>query len=539
MELINGIKLTEMIVSGTQFLEKNKQAVNALNVFPVPDGDTGTNMSMTMVSSAREAQGVKTDHLSDIVKAVSIGALKGARGNSGVILSQILRGFAKSIQGREVMNTKDFADALEAGSEMAYKAVMKPVEGTMLTVTRVTAHEAKKIARTNTDFEEFFIKIINVAKDTLDKTPDMLDVLKEAGVVDSGGMGVLYILMGMANAISDEYIHTEISGLAGGSLPVFKEGGEALEFGYCTEFMISDLFPYVSEGDSLNLQNRLDKIGDSIVVVEDDGIIKVHVHTEMPGKILQLALRYGQLFSVKIENMREQHTQMMSMTSIKDTPIKAFGVIAVAAGDGLAEIFTDLSADYVIEGGQTMNPSTDDLLNAIDNIKAENILILPNNKNIVLVAKQAAGISDKSVYVIETGTIPQGIAAMVSFNPDAEVYVNVRNMNEAISFVKTGQVTYAVRDTTMNSHDVKEGDIIGLADKKILSKGSDPSYVAKELIEAMADDDTEIITIYYGCDVDEAEVEILAEEIEEEFPDVDVEFYCGGQPLYYYILSLE
>ncbi|MFO7153733.1 MAG: DAK2 domain-containing protein [Caldicoprobacter oshimai] len=546
-EFIDAAKLKEMILSATQFLDKHKQAVNALNVFPVPDGDTGTNMSLTMLAAAKEVQGARSDSMAEVVNALASGALKGARGNSGVILSQLFRGFARALQGRKEITTSDYAEAMQAGVDTAYKAVMKPVEGTMLTVARVTAEEARKIARNQKDFNEFYKEIIKVAKRVLDKTPEMLPVLKQAGVVDAGGMGLLYIMIGASHALKGTFEPDSIMMATGSYSAAPKlevQPQEDIEYGYCTEFLIKNLYPYVEEGDEENLRERLTKLGDSVLVIRDDDVIKVHVHTNMPGKVLQLGLRYGELSSIKIDNMREQHRHMNEIGSEEPAPRddaveKQFGVIAVAMGEGISSIFKDLAVDFVVEGGQTMNPSIDDLLKAIEKVKAKDIFILPNNGNIILSASQAQQISDKKIYVIPSKSIPQGIAAMLAFNPDVDAETNVQRMTAALSSVKTGQVTYAVRDSNFDGMSIQKGDILGLIDGKISVVGKDINEVARGLIDNMMDDDSEIITLYYGEQVSAQDAEAIADFVSSRYPDVEVEVHFGGQPLYYYIISVE
>jgi hypothetical protein len=539
--------MKEMILSATQFLDKHKQAVNALNVFPVPDGDTGTNMSLTMLAAAKEVQGARSDSMAEVVNALASGALKGARGNSGVILSQLFRGFARALQSRQEITTSDYAEALQAGVDTAYKAVMKPVEGTMLTVARVTAEEARKIAREQKDFNEFYKEIIKVAKRVLDKTPEMLPVLKQAGVVDAGGMGLLYIMIGASHALKGTF-ELDSTMMVTGSYSVAPklevQPQEDIEYGYCTEFLIKNLYPYVEEGDEENLRERLNKLGDSVLVIRDDDIIKVHVHTNMPGKVLQLGLRYGELSSIKIDNMREQHRHINEIGSEESAPQddaveKQFGVIAVAMGQGISSIFKDLAVDFVVEGGQTMNSSIDDLLKAIEKVKAKEIFILPNNGNIILSASQAQQISEKKIYVIPSKSIPQGIAAMLAFNPDVDAETNVQRMTAALSSVKTGQVTYAVRDSNFDGMSIQKGDILGLIDGKISVVGKDINEVTRELIDNMMDDESEIITLYYGEQVSAQDAEAIADFVSSRYPDVEVEVHFGGQPLYYYIISVE
>lgn len=542
-EYIDGNKLRQMFLASAQFLENNKQSVNALNVFPVPDGDTGTNMALTMAAAVKEVQSLRGDQVDKIADAAAKGALKGARGNSGVILSQLLRGFAKGLQGiADRADTKGYAVALQEGVKTAYKAVMKPVEGTMLTVARVTAEEAIKISKRVSDFEIFYKEIIKVAKKTLDKTPEMLSALKEAGVVDSGGMGILYLMMGAGGVLSGD-IDVEAFSYAEAASESKNSEAESLEdikFGYCTEFLIKNLFPYVEEGDVDKLKDKLEKLGDSLVVVGDEDLIKVHVHTNMPGKVLQLALRFGELSEIKIDNMREQHRSLIDVNEKNEkAEEKEYGFITVAMGDGISSIFKDLSADYVIEGGQTMNPSIDDILKGIEKVNAKNIFILPNNSNIILSAKQAQEISEKNVIVIPSKSIPQGLAALIAFNEEADLDTNIEAMNEAMAAVKTGQVTYAVRDSAFNGVSIQKEDIIGIVDGEILRAGKEIDQVTKELLSDMLDEDSEIVTILYGADISEDEAQKLGQFLEEAYPDLDVEIHSGGQPLYYYIISVE
>jgi len=541
-EHIDGKKLIEMFLASAQFLEKNKQSVNALNVFPVPDGDTGTNMSLTMMAAVGEIQNYKGEwRIDKLADVAARGALKGARGNSGVILSQLLRGFAKGLQGvTDEINTIKYAEAMQEGVKTAYKAVMKPVEGTMLTVARVTAEEAIKISKRISDFEMFYKELIKVAKSTLDKTPEMLSVLKEAGVVDSGGMGILYILMGASKGLSGEIdVETipHVEKIIDTDTPVAEDLQEDIRFGYCTEFFIKNLFPYVDEAEVDKLRDKLDKLGDSLVVVGDKELIKVHVHTNMPGKVLQLALRFGELSEIKIDNMREQHRSLIGID--QNANLKEYGIITVAMGEGVSSIFKDLGADYVIEGGQTMNPSIDDILKGVERVNAKNIFILPNNSNIILSAKQAQEISDRNLIVIPSKSIPQGLAALIAFNGEADLNTNIELMNEALASVKTGQVTYAVRDSSYNGVSIEKEDIIGIVDGEILTAGKEIDQVTKELISNMVDEDSEIITLLYGADISEDEARAMEEFLEEAYPDLDIEVHSGGQPLYYYIISVE
>lgn len=542
---IDGAMLKQMLLSAAQFLEDNKETVNALNVFPVPDGDTGTNMSLTMQSAAKEILALKTDKLGEVAKALSKGSLKGARGNSGVILSQLFRGFAEFLKDYEQVDTVQFAKALMGGSDKAYKAVMKPVEGTMLTVARVTAEKSVKIANETKDFTGFFSRILDVAKDTLDNTPNLLPVLKQAGVVDSGGMGVLYIMMGAANAL-DEDFDLDISSFDAKdiSLPSFSDtdSSQSIEFGYCTEFFIKNLHPYIKDEDIEKLKQKLERLGDSIVVVGDMDLVKVHFHTNMPGKGLQLGLRFGELSNIKIDNMREQHSHNMEYAELAmadNSPEKDFGILSVAMGEGIANLFKDLNADYIIEGGQTMNPSIEDILNAANKVRAKEIFILPNNSNIVLSAKQAAELSDKPIHVIPTKSIPQGLAALIAYNPELPIDENNNLMLKAIEQVKTGQVTYAVRDSNFDNQQIQEGDFMGLSNGTIMTVGKDIETVTQDLLKHMVDEDDEIITLLYGKDAEEETTNQILAFLEDTYPDIEVELLDGGQPLYYYIISVE
>jgi len=544
-DYIDGAKLKEMFYSSSKLLEKNKQKVNSLNVFPVPDGDTGTNMCLTMMSAVKEMMTLQNGSITQVADAVSRGSLKGARGNSGVILSQIFRGFAKGLKGENTITTRKYAEALKSGADMSYKAVMKPVEGTMLTVARVTAEEALKISSTCDDFNVFFKEIIKVAKNVLDKTPEMLSVLKQAGVVDAGGMGLLFIMIGAANALKEDFdmdipvLEAEI--VEKPELDFSQEGLEEIQEGYCTEFFIKNLFSYIKASDIDILQSKLSRLGDSLVVVNDDDLVKIHIHTNAPGKILQLALRFGELSGIKIDNMREQHRHLSNGENPQkeSKPSKKFGVVSVASGEGITSIFKDMGVDRIVEGGQTMNPSIEDLLTGIEAINAEEVFILPNNSNIILSANQVKQISRKKVHVIQSTSIPQGISAMVAFNPQMDLQTNLNKMAAATESVKTGLVTYAVRDSSYNGISIKNGDVLGIFESEIEVAGNNVSKVTKDLVSKMVDDDNSIISLFFGQDVAEDEVSALVEFIETQYPHMDVEVYPGGQPLYYYIISLE
>ncbi|WP_129721988.1 DAK2 domain-containing protein [Xylanivirga thermophila] len=555
-EFIDGIKLKKMVLSSAQFLDNNKKTVDALNVFPVPDGDTGTNMAMTILAAAKDLESIHDNNIDKVAEVVSKGALKGARGNSGVILSQLFRGFAKGVQGEKEVDTVKYAEALKLGADTAYKAVMKPTEGTILTVARVTAQEAQNIAKQEKDFVIFYQKIIKIAKDTVDKTPELLPVLKQAGVVDSGGMGLLYIMMGTSQALEGKFDDTLIVKKEPNSASMIQSDKEIdIKYGYCTEFFIKNLYPHVTEDDVDKLKDKLLKLGDSIVVASDSDFVKVHVHTNMPGKVLQLGLRFGDLSTIKIDNMREQHRNLSDIVQENDSnsysddlnpryqqPLeqqKRFGVVAVAIGEGIGTIFKDLSADYIVQGGQTMNPSIDQLLQAVEQVNAEEIFILPNNSNIILSAKQVQEVTDKKVHVIPSKSIPQGIAALLAYNPDVNSDTNIDRMTEALYSVKTGQVTYAVRDYNVNALSIAKDDIIGIENGDIVAVEKNIDDATHKLIDAMIDDESEMVTIYYGQDISKEHADSIAQYVESQYDDLDVECYSGGQPLYYYIISVE
>lgn len=541
IEYIDGALLKKMILSGAQSLEKNKDIVNSLNVFPVPDGDTGTNMSLTMQSAVKEIKAVKTDILEDIANAAANGSLMGARGNSGVILSQLFRGFAKGIRGRNKINTKNLAEALMTASDIAYKAVMKPVEGTILTVARESAEAALIIANTEKNIAVFMEKVIIEAEKSLGQTPEKLKVLKDAGVVDSGGKGLLYIYSGALLDIAEDAHVFEEDDIADYShIHHIEEIDGEIEFGYCTEFIIHT--------DNVNInkfRKTIGGYGDSMLVVGNNDIVKVHIHTDHPGKIIEHALETGQLSDIKIDNMRLQHRHEVFKENEKKTDVKneekmdKYGFIVVAMGEGLIRIFEDFAFVHVIEGGQTMNPSTEDFVNVIKNVNAETIIILPNNSNIFMAANQAKDISDKDIIVVPSKTIPQGLAALLSFDFEAAPGANEEAMLEAVKTVKTGQVTYAIRDTDYNSLEIHEGDILGISDEDIKSVGKDVKQVSISLMEEMITDKSEIVTIFYGSDIIEEEANEILEELTDKYENIDVELYYGGQPLYYYIFSIE
>ena len=539
--------LGRMFLSGAKNLEAKKEWINELNVFPVPDGDTGTNMTLTIMSAASEVSALSDSSMKALAKAISSGSLRGARGNSGVILSQLLRGFTKVIEHYATVDAVIFARAFEKGVETAYKAVMKPKEGTILTVARGAAEKALEIAGESDSLETFFTDVIAEAELVLSRTPDMLPVLKEAGVVDSGGQGLLEVLkgafdgyMGKEIDLNFEKPKTAVSGK-----PVSAEESN-IKFGYCTEFIIM-LEKQFTEKDEHEFKEYLMSIGDSLVVVADDEIVKVHVHTNDPGEAIQRALTYGQLSNMKIDNMRLEHhekvikeAEKMAAQQAAAEPEKEVGFISVSVGAGMGEIFKELGADYLIEGGQTMNPSTEDVLQAIERVNAKNIFIFPNNKNIILAANQARDLTeDKNIIVIPTKTIPQGITALISYVPDKAVEQNTEEMMEAVGNVKTGQITYAVRDTKIDDKEIRQGDIMGIGDHGLLAVGTGIEDITVAALQEMTDEDSEIISVYYGQDVSEEDAEHLAERLEEQYPDFDIEIHNGGQPIYYYIVSVE
>ena len=555
---INVDVLAKMFLAGAQNIEAKKDYINELNVFPVPDGDTGTNMSMTIMSAAKEVTALNKPAMKDLAKAISSGSLRGARGNSGVILSQLLRGFTKAIKEEKEIDVLALAAACQRARDTAYKAVMKPKEGTILTVASGIATKAAEMAEETDDLEVFIPAVIEHAQDVLNQTPEMLPVLKEAGVVDSGGQGLLEVIKGAYDAfLGKEIDYSVIEPSTGVTVnKVNAEDTADIKFGYCTEFIILTEKEF-TEDDEREFKKFLSSIGDSIVCVADDDVVKIHVHTNDPGLAIQKALTYGQLSKMKIDNMREEHQEKLIRDAEKlaeqqaneeaaheekkpAEPRKAMGFIAVSIGAGMNEIFKELGADYIIEGGQTMNPSTEDMLNAIDRVNADTVFILPNNKNIVLAANQAKSlVEEKEIIVIPTKTVPQGITAIINFMPDADAKTNEEAMLEEIKNVKTGQVTYAVRDTHIDNKEIHEGDIMGIGDSGILAVGKDLEETTKELIANLVDEDSELISIYYGEEVSEEDAEKFTEEITELYPDVDVDIQFGGQPIYYYVLAVE
>ena len=549
-----------MFLAGAKNLEAKKEWINELNVFPVPDGDTGTNMTLTIMSAAKEVAGLETVTMETFAKAVSSGSLRGARGNSGVILSQLLRGFTKVIRSEKEIDTVVLASAFQKAVETAYKAVMKPKEGTILTVARGGADRAVALLEENPDLDlDTMLKaVIRRSEEVLNQTPEMLPVLKEAGVVDSGGQGLLQVLKGAYDAFCGKEVDYTIEAGSGAKTGAAKaaetEAPAEIRYGYCTEFIILLEKEYTHETE-LSFKAYLESIGDSIVVVSDDGIVKVHVHTNDPGLAIQKALTYGSLTSMKIDNMREEHKEKLFKESEKKEAEKKaaeekaqqevkerkpVGFISVSIGEGIAEIFRDLFVDYLIEGGQTMNPSTEDMLNAIEKVNADTIFIFPNNKNIILAANQARDLTeDKKIIVVPTKTVPQGITAIINYVPEKTPEENAQTMEEEISHVKTGQLTYAVRDTHIDEKVIHAGDIMGVGDHAILAVGREIDPVAEETVALMMDDESELISIYYGEDMKEEEAEALHERIAKAYPDCDVELNYGGQPIYYYIISVE
>lgn len=533
MNKIDGKLLREMIISGANKLTNDKPIIDKLNVFPVPDGDTGTNMSLTIASAVDALSKEKENDITKIGKAIAKGSLMGARGNSGVILSQILRGFAKGVEGKQALTVRDLALALKESSDVAYKAVMKPVEGTILTVIRETSHHAVTISKENITMEAFLESILDEAKHSLNRTPSLLKALKDAGVVDSGGKGLLSFFEGMYLGYQGKMVEAkqaneiDYENFVDEELHIY-EGH--IEFGYCTEFMVFDAVREPEE-----LRSEIEDLGDSMVVVGDDGIIKIHIHTNDPGKVMSIAATYGQLDKLKVENMRLQQQELLAKAKVEK---KEFGIISVAMGSGIEKIMKDFGVDHVIEGGQTMNPSTQDFINAINSINANNIFILPNNSNIILAAKQAKELSEKNVEVIETKTIPQAISALIMFEGTDTFEGNIESMKDAIKSVKSGQVTFAVRNTNADGIDIQEGDIIGIGEGKILTAQKSVDKVVIELLSKLVDFD-DIITLYYGEDVTKDQADALKERLEEIYEDMDIEVHAGNQPLYYYILSVE
>lgn len=550
---INSKLLAKMFLAGAKNLDSKKDWINELNVFPVPDGDTGTNMSMTIMSAAKEVSSLTEPTMAALSKAISSGSLRGARGNSGVILSQLFRGFCKVIKEYDELDVTIVCEAFQKAVETAYKAVMKPKEGTILTVAKGAADKALELAEQTDDLVFFADEVIKHAEYVLNQTPEMLPVLKQAGVVDSGGQGLVQVLKGANDALLGKEIDYSIEGVSSGASPekITAETEAEIKFGYCTEFIIVLNNP-LSDKEELKYKAFLESIGDSIVVVADDEIVKTHVHTNDPGLALQEALKHGSLSRIKIDNMREEHQEKLIKESEKlakeqaaeeqkaKEPEKEMGFVSVSIGEGMNEVFKGLGVDYIIEGGQTMNPSTEDMLNAIEKVNAKNVFILPNNKNIIMAANQAVSlVEDKQIIVIPTKTIPQGITALVNYIPDHSVEENKEQMMAEIENVKTGQVTYAVRDTEIDGKTIKQDDYMGIGDKSILAVGKDLKQTTLEMVDAMVDEDFAIVSIYFGSESSEEKAEEIASAIEEKYPDVEVEVNDGGQPIYYYVISVE
>lgn len=560
---INSKLLARMFLAGAKNLDSKKDWINELNVFPVPDGDTGTNMTMTIMSAAKEVSSLTNPTMAELAKAISSGSLRGARGNSGVILSQLFRGFCKVIKEYDEIDVTILCEACQKAVETAYKAVMKPKEGTILTVAKGAAEKALELSDETEDVVTFVEEVIKQAEYVLDQTPEMLPVLKQAGVVDSGGQGLVQVLKGAYDALIGKEIDYTIEGAPTGAAPakISAETEAEIKFGYCTEFIIVLNAP-MSDNEEHAYKAFLESIGDSIVVVADDEIVKTHVHTNDPGLALQKALTFGSLSKIKIDNMREEHQEKLIKDSQKlaaqqkaeeeayeaaqadektnNMPAKEMGFVAVSIGEGMNEVFRGLGVDYLIEGGQTMNPSTEDMLNAIEHVNAKTVFILPNNKNIIMAANQAVDlVEDKQIIVIPTKTIPQGITALVNYIPDHSAEENKEQMMAEIENVKTGQVTYAVRDTEIDGKTIKQNDFMGIGDKSILSVGTDLRATTLEMVDAMVDEDSAIVSIYFGSDSDEDSANELAAAIEEKYPDVEVEVNDGGQPIYYYVISVE
>nr|WP_155111341.1 DAK2 domain-containing protein [Metabacillus mangrovi] len=551
MKILDGERFAGMILQGASHLSNNAKMVDALNVFPVPDGDTGTNMNLSMSSGAKEVQKNIQAHIGKTGTALSRGLLMGARGNSGVILSQLFRGFSKAIEGKSTINAKDFAQALQAGVDTAYKAVMKPVEGTILTVAKDAAKKAVSEAKNEDDLIRLMEAVLKEAKASLNRTPDLLPVLKEVGVVDSGGQGLVLVYEGFLAELKGEKVPGTPMALPSMNDLVSAEhhknvhahiNTEDIEFGYCTEFMVR-----FEEGKKTFSEDQfrrdLSGFGDSLLVIADDEVAKIHIHAEKPGEVLSYGQKYGSLISMKIENMREQHSSLVQESANKQPagPVKKekYGIITVTMGEGIAELFKSIGAHAVIEGGQTMNPSTEDIVSAIEDVNAENIIILPNNSNIVMAARQAASVVEENVIVIPSKTVPQGMSALLSFNPEAKAEENEEIMTEALGSVKSGQVTYAVRDTQIDGMDISKNDFMGILNGKIVTKDPDQSEAALKLLGEMISDEDEILTVLYGSDASEEEVHKLTEQIESKYSGIEVEVHNGRQPLYSYIFSVE
>lgn len=564
LKVIDAALLQKAFLAGAKGLEAKKEWINELNVFPVPDGDTGTNMTMTIMAAAREVAAIENPTMETLAKAISSGSLRGARGNSGVILSQLFRGFTKEIKTAQEIDVIVLANAFVRGTETAYKAVMKPKEGTILTVAKGMAEKAVEMATQTDDIIEFAEKVIEHGDYVLSQTPEMLPVLKQAGVVDSGGQGLMQVVKGALDGLTGKEVDVTVEAAARPRADVKAVGAGSndietadIKFGYCTEFIINVEHHY-DDDTELEFKAYLESIGDSIVVVSDDDVVKVHVHTNDPGLAIQKALTYGSLTRMKIDNMREEHEERLIMNAekvaaeqkaadeakaaeaAKAEPRKPYGFIAVSVGEGLGEIFRGIGADYLIEGGQTMNPSTEDMLTAINHVNADTIYILPNNKNIILAAEQAKYlVEDKQIVVVPSKTVPQGITALINFVPELSAEENLESMVEEMGRVKTGQITYAVRNTMIDDMEIHEGDIMGIGDKGMLAVGTDVDDTALDTLNAMLDEDSELVSIYYGSDVEADKAEALLARAQEAFPDVEIELHEGGQPIYYYLISAE
>ena len=557
LQVIDAGLMQRAFLAGAKGLEAKKEWINELNVFPVPDGDTGTNMTMTIMAAAKEVASIEEPTIDGLAKAISSGSLRGARGNSGVILSQLFRGFAKEIKGHETIDVDVLAASFNRAAETAYKAVMKPKEGTILTVARGMADKALEVAEQTEDILVFAEKVIEHGDYVLSQTPEMLPVLKQAGVVDSGGQGLMQVLKGVLDGLKGKEVDMTVPGAGAAASSGAAAGASEIDtadikFGYCTEFIINVEKKY-DEAEEQHLKAYLESIGDSIVVVSDDDVVKVHVHTNDPGLAIQKALTYGSLSRMKIDNMREEHQERLIQNAEqealrqkekeqeeKQEPRKANGFIAVSVGEGLGEIFRGIGVDYLIEGGQTMNPSTEDMLNAIDHVNADTVYILPNNKNIILAANQAQTLTeDKDIIVVPSKTVPQGITAIINYMPDADAQTNLEAMIEGIGNVKTGQVTYAVRDTVIDDKEIKQDDFMGIGDSGILSVGQNLEPTVMDTLAAMIDEDCELVSIYYGSDVEEADAEAVLEKAQETWPQLEFELQSGGQPIYEYLLSAE
>ena len=546
---IDGMMLKEMFSSGAALLTQNRESVDALNVFPVPDGDTGSNMSQTITAAIKEMNAKRYTSAADVADAVARGALKGARGNSGVILSQILRGIARGLAGHEDVDCALWIQAIRQGANTAYKAVMKPKEGTILTVIRVIAEDLERSGGKCETLEELFKLLLTSGDAILKKTPEMLPVLKQAGVVDSGGMGLMVIFRGMYAALTGETVEIEESSGAAQSMPgeyVDDHGDlrvEDITFGYCTEFIVSHPRPDMKESEVVRLRKRLEKIGDCVLVISDLSVVKVHVHTNDPGKAMQYALELGELDAIKVDNMfeeaREREAKRQAAAEAEAAKLKDYGVVAVALGEGIDRIFQDLMVDQIVDGGQTMNPSIQDLAQAVEATHAKNVFILPNNTNIILAAQQASELTEKNVIVLPTKSVPMGISAMLAFSADMGVEENTEAMTEAAENVHTASITYAVRDTTYEGKEIHQGDIMGMIDNKLSVLGNEVHQVGLDIAEKMVSEDTDLITIYYGSDVSEEDAQKLCDALAEKYDDCDVELQYGGQPLYYYLIAVE